>query len=424
MTWDGLDKANATRILQLLHNRTVVVLGDSHALDLWCGLVCWFATTGGAQLGRLSVKPPLSGSWVLTMDLPPFKTHWQVPLCASGDGKGQCGQGTHCGTLRKGSCLPGCGHNLFQQLLHKPERLFVLWSPCAQYAAAGKLHSGMMLRSGLKLERFRQLGTDPLAAICPAICPNMANTTIHSYAQVARRAAYGLRALHKSSSSSGGALVQALPAHFPEVEGMLTPWHAQRLDGLGSYDRLVASGLLWLHRQLANNDTEALLQMGVDTLEHAEPSLLLGTSRMLETFKCDRSASQSCLLQLVRSIGGGPGGLRHHLRAARCAPLPDAEVDRPLLAATTPPDWRQRIETAAALEANVPLLASYVSRRRRWDLHPGIQGGHPSQRSSKYDCSHSVIAADAYVTEVIWLQRALESTFGDLAEELRLTGYI
>ena len=44
--------AHAHRMLRQLDGRTVAVLGDSHALNLWCALTCWFSSAPGVLVER------------------------------------------------------------------------------------------------------------------------------------------------------------------------------------------------------------------------------------------------------------------------------------------------------------------------------------------------------------------------------------
>jgi hypothetical protein len=140
------------RLMALLDGRVVVVLGDSHALQLWCALVASIlsapsVTTAiereclarpctrerirtflvlhgpAAQLPRTTstgadADPQRNG----TSPLPPTAVRtstvrWQLPNCAVSNG-GKCGSGTHCGTLGKtGGCSVGCGIRELHQLV-------------------------------------------------------------------------------------------------------------------------------------------------------------------------------------------------------------------------------------------------------------------------------------------------------------------
>ena len=67
----------ATRLLRLLDNRTTVVIGDSHSLNLWCALTCWLLSEGA----ELSLGASAAGPALVTR-LPPYEARWLLAVAA------------------------------------------------------------------------------------------------------------------------------------------------------------------------------------------------------------------------------------------------------------------------------------------------------------------------------------------------------
>ena len=159
-------------------------------------------------------------------------------------------------------------------------------------------------------------------------------------------------------------------------------------------------------------------------------------SQKEETSKTGTPSSTTCLFSaLNREEFGNPGPLLS-VRATTCEP-PDRHAKADSLATHTvttnfssgaseetdvlgPPiakraataDWRQLVEAAEALGANVPLLDTAHSRHSRWDLHPAIQGGptaNIAKLSNRFDCAHTSLAPGAFDSEMVQLQHVLSA---------------
>ena len=94
------NKFNMSRMLELLGGRTVAILGDSMANNLWCGMFCALSLAApGASFGTIA-KGPLAGA--ISM-LPPWTSaqpvQWILPGCADSR--------RHCGDNPK-SAMPFC----------------------------------------------------------------------------------------------------------------------------------------------------------------------------------------------------------------------------------------------------------------------------------------------------------------------------
>lgn len=315
--------------------RTLYIFGDSHALDLWCAMSCWLLRAGDAALNSVeadcvgkgcamhtnvtnataprrrffaynvsAAKPPRGATYfVVARRLSPddnqasaFEVAFRVPTCATGKG-GHCGVGTHCGTLGREPCSPGCGWRLFDAL---PSRVpaVVLYSPCPSYLASDthRVLTNALNTPGApyaSLRGFAQL-SHPLRDLCGAApgssssskCTLLRDGAAPRFAKVASTAARQLRELRERTSlpstvhgavhgtvnrgfaprparsAVGGEghgegcprsltlLVPSPVAHFPEVAHALDHWSDARLDGIGSHERHVGSALMWLHALL------------------------------------------------------------------------------------------------------------------------------------------------------------------------------
>jgi hypothetical protein len=236
----------------------------------------------------------------------------------------------------------------------------------------------------------------------------------------------------------------ALEDTAPSSVRLLTAWHDSVLAGEGSYERFVASAVLWLHRMLQPPSTPppaparaphhrnasstaiaALQRMGMCSAVltswlgeegRFEPSVAYGAS--LRLLKAAREEAGSG--GRVESGGGGalllrmveanhmhsPLQLRATLRDERCVPLTSVgsgQMASVHEAGPPPMHWMQREEAAAATHAGVPLLSSYDYRLRQPGLHPAIQRGDASNLANRFDCSHSSFASGAYDAEVAGL---------------------
>ena len=320
---------NATRLFELIGNRTVWVLGDSHGLDLFCALSCYFMHAAPPSLRPLATfeqectgtsDDPQSADCkrqhvLVARGPPPLQARFRVPTCATAKG-GKCGVGTHCGTLGREPCKLGCGSQIVSQLQRLPRPVVVLYSPCPTYmrgdmmetilslsellvraestrrvhqaradslpfmgkasSSAGKasllLGKGHSSNSSMnELLRFARLDEHPLKALCAmrrrekqdregGACRTFRDAAVTPYVATAAATAALLRRVREASGNrSSVVLVQSPVQHFPallglsytgEIQPLLDPWTEERLDGPGSYERLVASSLLWLYTTL------------------------------------------------------------------------------------------------------------------------------------------------------------------------------
>jgi len=235
-----------------------------------------------------------------------------------------------------------------------------------------------------------------------------------------------VEALRKLREGSGGQSVGILAIspvpHFPEIDGELDQWTAERLDSSGSYKRLALGSLAWLHRLLQGDNTSAnalARALGVTSAQmmsyrgessRLEPSLALGISR--QAAACPRSVlATECVLGILRQKNGSSlltrAGMLNAYRVKACQPSRSP-------AGVMSSSWRHEIEAASALSAGVPLLDSFAARQLRWDLHPGLQGGPAgtaTQLSNRFDCMHSSLEPGSYDAEVTQLQKILQESY-------------
>ncbi len=265
----GAGRPNVRHLVRQLGNRTVWILGDSHALDLWCALTCVVLRASnsselqhhGSQMLLVTRLRPDNHHSPSSLAGAAREVRWRVPTCAYAKG-GKCGQGTHCGTLGRASCGLGCGLSLLPPPDAQPGAL-VLYSPCPAYASSPLMRtvlSALNVRERAELDRFRDLPPPLLKGLCEQHVAASANCSggafelsaaAEHYASTAATAARALRRLHElSGGRSVGVLFLAPTSHFPTLEGRLDAWSDARLDGEGSYERLVASALSWLHAHL------------------------------------------------------------------------------------------------------------------------------------------------------------------------------
>ena len=384
----------ATRLLRLLDNRTTVVIGDSHSLNLWCALTCWLLSEGA----ELSLGASAAGPALVTR-LPPYEARWLLPACAS-TGRPHCGDAAvdH----------PACGAQELERLatVAATEPLVVLHNPCGAYAGD---HVRKAVQAALKrapsLERLAS-HADPVRALCGATCahPSLDRT---KYRSLVAAAAGRLERISKARRSLG-ILALSPFTHFPEVEGALATLGLDELiDGAGSYDRFALSSIVWLAAQLRHNHTELIRSsLGFQRpgwsnwkqgTGNFDPSLAVGVSRRCAT--TDASCLPTVLTSRMRAAG--PTEVRRVLRSTEC----EARAAR---ARGPNDDWRQEIERDAARAAGIPLLDTQRARLERWDAHPGIQGGRPERGNNVLDCAHAAAVPGGFDGELVALFDVLE----------------
>ena len=478
LSWrdSGAGRPNVWQLVQQLGNRTVWILGDSHVLDLWCALTCVVL-----RASHSSDFQQRGSQWQLVTRLRPVdhgqppgpdrEVRWRVPTCAYAKG-GVCGGGTHCGTLGRTSCRLGCGLSLLPSPDADPG-VVVLYSPCPAYAGSPLMHTvlqALQARERAELHRFRALPSPPLRALCEAQVRNCSGSAFelsavadHFWSTVST-AARALHRLHEQSDGrSVGVLLLAPTAHFPVLEGYGDPWSHSRLDGVGSYERHVASALNWLHAHLQRANGTAVEELaswlGIASANPTsfrgesllfESSLALGIAR-LEQLAADEAAKRSdaaaeaaacarrsafdaadgarsstsiatslidaaaCALSVLRRVGGGPRNVLRAVRATSCEPLDGVLPNL---------GWRQQMELRAARAANVAVLDVFAARRSRWDLHAGLQGGPNAsvvKLSNRFDCAHSSLAPGAFDAELLGLQHALAQAAAGTRQQVHVT---
>ena len=474
LSWrdSGAGRPNVWQLVQQLGNRTVWILGDSHVLDLWCALTCVVL-----RASHSSDFQQRGSQWQLVTRLRPVdhgqppgpdrEVRWRVPTCAYAKG-GVCGGGTHCGTLGRTSCTLGCGLSLLPSPDADPG-VVVLYSPCPAYAGSPLMHTvlqALQARERAELHRFRALPSPPLRALCEAQVRNCSGSAFelsavadHFWSTVST-AARALHRLHEQSDGrSVGVLLLAPTAHFPVLEGYGDPWSHSRLDGVGSYERHVASALNWLHAHLQRANGTAVEELaswlGIASATPTsyrgesllfESSLALGIAR-LEQLAADEAAKRSdaaaeaaacarrsafdaadgarsstsltdaaaCALSVLRRVGGGPRNVLRAVRATSCEPLDGVLPNL---------GWRQQMELRAARAANVAVLDVFAARRSRWDLHAGLQGGPNAsvvKLSNRFDCAHSSLAPGAFDAELLGLQHALAQAAAGTRQQVHVT---
>ena len=290
---------SAMRLVSAIQNRTVWILGDSHALDLWCALTCLAlraSSSSHLQHGPkqlwLVTRVPRSSEATNGLSTPEamHEARWRIPTCAYAKG-GKCGVGTHCGTLGRASCTVGCGLSLLPPP-NASDPSVVLYSPCPAYLGSPLMRTvvdALGVRAHADLDAFRALPHPPLQALCEKIATNCSGSgfalshAVERYIQVANAAVQALRRLHEGSAGrSIGVLVQAPTTHFPEVVGTLDGWTAARLDSVGSYERLVASALHWFHRRLQGGNRSASALASALSIASARPTSFRGELSGLE----------------------------------------------------------------------------------------------------------------------------------------------
>ena len=94
--------AHAHRMLRQLNGRTVAVMGDSHALNLWCALTCWFSSAPGVLVERRDQPASLTigrlanfsyGMTHVEEGAVRSRVAWMLPACYKSSGN-RCGDPT------------------------------------------------------------------------------------------------------------------------------------------------------------------------------------------------------------------------------------------------------------------------------------------------------------------------------------------
>ncbi|KAL1507232.1 hypothetical protein AB1Y20_008081 [Prymnesium parvum] len=447
---------NASRALRLLSGRTVLAVGDSMSLNLFCALSCAVAQTRGAVIRSSNLRGPIAGSHVFTIESAAFRSSWMLPSCAGG-GRGRCMFGKEHGPATS------CGAPILSQLRAAP--VVVLHNPCGAYhnplLAIAK--AALLNRSIDELARQKRIFDVPpvddgearysaasmaAAALLAAINSDRRNLAIMFETQPAHNpvllgclqsALRGVNAAVAQSIDASewegyvlGVLDQFFPVTttIPDAPLLTTtspplPHHHHSIvhRGTASSPSVSVAPALRMVRQLLQRrrGRKMVARLGITT-----PSLLLKDTNLLArvvafkrladacekpaaaeaeaSARCAESYSSAALDCALKSVphprpswrnGFHPGNATHHCEARR-APL-SAEAA-----------WRQLAERRAAAAHNVTLLRRSDAREARWDLHPGVQLISPHY----LDCKHSSFAPGAFDAESIGFLQALEHRFG------------
>ena len=420
---------NATRILELLENRTVAILGQSLSANLWCSVVCHLVWSGAtldektvASAGNIRVARIRSAAG---------SSDWVLPPAPH---------------------LPSTEHlsHLVEHATGGHGKVFVLLGCRGEYFHRSKLlevAQGLILGSRAPMERlhsWHRAGHHHfLQAICNKSASNCGIDTVAAieskyeascgaHAQLLRRLNVG-----PLVTLSLGMLLESPPFHFPDLPELLDPaelrddraegGEAARsmaelgLDEPGSYERFYLSALSWVHQRVrhAMNGTSLVLdamQISRPVMSsyaprsgHMDPAYVIGFEQSDEARQCRRSHAdlavrEECYLRALLEIPS-PTDRRLHFRLRHCQPI-DSGVQ-----AAAALHWRQRVEAQVGQTHQVPVLRRHRMRIPRWDLHRGLSSNYSSPLAT-FDCLHSVRSDGAFDVEMFALQEALEARFG------------
>ena len=427
---------NRSRMLELLGGRTVAILGDSMANNLWCGMFCTLSLAAPGMTYRTVGEGPLAGT--ISM-LPPWSRaqpiHWFLPGCADSR--------RHCGDNPKSALSLGLGmksvHSLALKLLQErtakePPLVLMLFS------CASRQHGELwyLAESIAHAEGWAGLAShaDPLQRLCGwtddrcngstfnkarrDMSPRSKARTFDNSVLGTWQKVSGMLQLSISNGSDVVLLVESSAEHFPELKRDLTGYE-RVLDEPGSYDRYGLSAFVAGAKLLHENDSEILHALqsirfpwvgawprgdrsfGTFGMwnEHLPIPFGLGLARE----SCRAAAHpKQCMLDLLNkashnqsssSDAGAPSLLPHV-----CAPTEESGASAPL--SHLAPSWRVRMERDVAALHGIPRINSFELRRPRWDLHTGALPG------KKLDCFHTSFAPGAYDVELATLQYQLE----------------
>lgn len=436
---------DAVRVIELLANRTLAIIGDSLGLYMFCALSCALIADGRGSFGSVQAGPA-PGTQTIAV-------HGQAPAGAKLPGITIApaylllpGCGLRCGASGFSShtqaCSGGLIYQLGQQLRRtaaspnqarpsqaRPNRsLVVLHYPCTVHAAS--------LTTKLPRRLSNVTWTD--FAAWPSLLPTACATD--GCARQADLASLNITMMEHATALArieavGGQglalLVETVPTHFPTLKGCVRAafagLHMAGAAAPHEWEGFLLAALEW-SRQLAAQPGGISVLQGVLRLArpavlskgNLEASLVHAAARYAHT-ACDRNSSRICL-QLhtshtapsarpePASSGTTPSSSCHvrslvtarkrlSTRALSC------EARRLSLGAI---GWRQQIERAAAAARGVQLLARSEARDARFDAHPGrVHGARPF-----LDCVHNSFAPGAFDVEALNLLQALESRFG------------
>ena len=236
----GLTACNGThshahRMLRQLHGRTVAVLGDSHALNLWCALTCWFSSAPGVQVERRDQPGSLSRIVGRKGRLANFSydiTHveegqvrsrvaWMLPSCYTASGN-RCGDPTSMTARPIDECSLPLAEKLVAAADEAGERVVVLFNPCGVY------FGDPMVRAVSKFMRGNDM--EPFAGPSNLIKTAMQGVTMDAtwrkdYNQRVGKVA---KVLARLRNGSAGILVESAVRKPLRKPGSHRPFNAQR----------------------------------------------------------------------------------------------------------------------------------------------------------------------------------------------------
>ena len=403
---------NATRIVELLANRTVAIVGSSVAANFWCALLCYLVRSAtNATLepaivhGATGLRVARMRSAVGTVDWveppPPDRSPLEIiPRLVSHASK------VHDRIVIVAGCRGEYEHR--SPLL-----------ATAQSALQSSREPMKLLRSWPELKR-------ELCQRSSSGCkPGTATWIASHYEDKCAKQAKLLRQLNEEGPlSSLGALLETAPIHFPDAPylingGMPASVNAtdDGLDDPGSYERFYLSALSFIHRHAKQNATALFEAMQISRPVvssyapqhgHMDPAYIIGFAQSDAARACRLATGSSlddCYLQALLKVGG-PTERRSHFRLRSCQPIETGRSEAVELG------WRQRVEARVAGAFRLPMVLRHQMRLMRWDLHPGLTRAEYTNPIAKFDCLHSLRGDGAFDAELFSLSRVLEARFG------------
>ena len=152
--------AHAHRMLRQLDGRTVAVLGDSHALNLWCALTCWFSSAPGVLVERIDQPASLTIGRLANFSY--SMTHveegavrsrvaWMLPACYRSSGN-RCGDPTSMTASPLDECSVSLAEKLAAATDGTGQRVVLLFNPCGVYFGDPVVcHRGLQPRMSTRL---------------------------------------------------------------------------------------------------------------------------------------------------------------------------------------------------------------------------------------------------------------------------------
>ena len=218
---EGPSKWNASRVLQLLSNRTVVMVGDSMIINLFCALSCAMLHSGEAVIAPSPLVPGEKRSHALveTGPLPELRTwrirsvrgdvvsKWVLPSCAGGK-QGRC-------FYNHQGASGGCGLATLDRLggVSSRQALVVIHNPCGAHYNRPLLRHLAASTANATLGDFRSWRT---------LVPEGAMEARESspYAAACQAAATKLAAIQNvRGERSLAIMLESPPAHNPVLPG-------------------------------------------------------------------------------------------------------------------------------------------------------------------------------------------------------------